>query len=116
MTDWHDRRRRGGRPVVDELLVRQLAGYATRFADECGHELTAVDVLAALNDTGLCFIQDGEGSAAHAHRWAVLLIAQDPLDQEPAIESHWDREAEGRERAAERRRSDTGRHLHGMED
>lgn len=102
MADWPRYRSRGGRPVVDDTLIRQLAGYATRFADVCGHELTAVDVLAALNDTGLCFVRDGEGFSADAHRWAVFVIAADPLDLDTAadgIDSHWDREREGREDA-----------------
>ena len=59
---WHERRRRSiEQRGVDELLVRQLAGYAARFADAAGHDLHPADVLAALNDTGLCLIHDAEG-------------------------------------------------------
>jgi hypothetical protein len=83
-------------------LVRQLVGYATRFADACGNDMDAYDVLAALDDTGLCFIRDGEGFAGDARRWAVMVIAADPLDQEPAVESHWDEERQGREEADDR--------------
>jgi hypothetical protein len=55
-----------------------------------------------LDDTGLCFIRDGEGFAGDARRWAVMVIAADPLDHDPAIESHWDEERQGREEADDR--------------
>jgi hypothetical protein len=101
--DWRERHGPVGMSGADPALVRQLAGYARRFADVAGRDLTAADVLAALNDTGLAFIRDAEGFAADAHRWAVFVIAADPLDQEPAIDTRWDREQEDREAAAMRR-------------
>jgi hypothetical protein len=102
---WADRRERSAHQRgADADLVRQLAGHASRFADVCGHDLDVYDVLAALDDTGLLLIRDGEGFAGDARRWAVLVIAADPLDVDPAVDSHFDRERDGREEADQRRR------------
>ena len=110
---WLERRRRQtAQRGVDDTLVRQLVGYAARFADVCGHDLDAYDVLNALDDTGLCFIRDGEGFAADARRWAVMVIAADPLDQEPPIDTHWDQQQEDRDAAALRKQ----RHRRGDAD
>jgi hypothetical protein len=88
-----------------EPAIRQLCGHARNLADHLGRPITGADVLAALDDTGLALIRDGEGLVGDACRsGAVFLVIADPLDQEPAIDSHWDVEAEGREAAAERRK------------
>jgi hypothetical protein len=102
---WLNRRRRStAQRDIDDVLIRQVVGYASRFADAAGHRLDAYDVLEALDDTGLMLIRDGEGFAADARRWAVMVIAQDPLDLEPAVDSHFDREQEDRDAAGLRGR------------
>jgi hypothetical protein len=98
VTGWRDRHRRA-LADFDATLVRQQVGQAQRFVDVAGHQLDVYDVLDALADTGLCLIHDSEGVAGDARRWAVMVIAQDPLDQEPPVETRWDREAEDRDAA-----------------
>lgn len=115
MTDragWRDRHRRSAwQRGADDTLVRQLVGDADRLADVLGNRVDVYDVLDALADTGLVLVRDGEGYAGDARRWGVFLLAADPLDVEPPVDSHWDREQEDRDAAnlrKRRRTDDTG--------
>jgi hypothetical protein len=113
--DRRDYRRRRYQDDADRRLGADLlAGYARalaaaipRFTNVVGDQVDAVDVAAALDDTGLTLIVDSEAAAGDA--LAVLLFAAtpDPLDLDTAadgIDSHFDREQEGRDEADARRR------------
>jgi hypothetical protein len=95
--DWLERHRRA--PAVDPTVVREQYGLAARFVDVAGHTLDVYDVLEALRDTGVMLVRDEEGVAGDAARWAVMLVAADPLDVEPPVDTRWDREAEDRDAA-----------------
>lgn len=104
----YDRELRWRRELEErEPVIRQLVGHARCLADAMGNPITATDVLKGLADTGLYLIRDAEGLGQDAARWGAFLIAADPLDVEPEVESHWDVEAFDREQAAMRPRHRT---------